>query len=96
MQNRIPSFVKLPRYKRFDYKPQFYDAEKEELEQRVAQIKKEVEAEKNGTVHPEALRGKLKADWHRESRSSITGKSNMRVFIIALLLFIVVYFYLKY
>ncbi len=95
MRNRLPTFIKLPRYKRFNYKPVFYDAEKEELEQRIARIEKEVEAEKRGELNSDLLRQRLRSDWERGSRQGIIQKSNIRVALIAVFLFAVIYLYLN-
>lgn len=42
---KIPSLVRLPRHRQFDYKPIHYDADREELLDRVAQAKKKYEEE---------------------------------------------------
>ncbi len=94
MKNKLPSFIKLHRNKRFDYQPLYYDAEKEELDQRVARIKKQIEAEKKGELNSELLRERLRSDWQRGSRQSIVSKSNYRIALIAGFLFMVVYLYL--
>ena len=95
MRNKLPSFIKLPRYKRFNYKPVYYDAEKEELAQRIARIEKEVAAEKRGELDSELLRKRLRSDWERGSRQGIIQKSNIRVALIAVFLFAVIYLYLN-
>ena len=83
MKNRLPTFIKLPRYKRFNYKPVFYDAEKE------------VAAEKRGELNSALLRQRLRSDWERGSRQGIIQKSNIRVALIAVFLFAVIYLYLN-
>ncbi|MDA9968031.1 hypothetical protein N9E62_02575 [Salibacteraceae bacterium] len=95
MRNKLPSFIKLPRYKRFNYKPVYYDAEKEELAQRIARIEKEVATEKRGELDSELLRKRLRSDWERGSRQGIIQKSNIRVALIAAFLFAVIYLYLN-
>ncbi|MCU0445572.1 MAG: hypothetical protein MUE85_11715 [Microscillaceae bacterium] len=42
------ALVKLPKPKRFDFPTRYYNAEKEEFEQRVKDIQSQVDAEKNG------------------------------------------------
>jgi hypothetical protein len=42
---KIPSIVKLPKYKRFDFQPRYYDAVKERIEQKMAEARRELEAE---------------------------------------------------
>lgn len=40
---KFPSFVRLPRNTRFTIEPRYYDPVKEEIEERTARIKKEME-----------------------------------------------------
>jgi hypothetical protein len=40
---KLPSIFKTPNYQRFDIKPRYYDPIKEEIEERTARIKKELE-----------------------------------------------------
>lgn len=40
---RFPSFIKLPGYKRFEITPRYYDPIKEEIRERTARIKREME-----------------------------------------------------
>lgn len=93
MQNKFPSFVKLPSNRRFSFKPRYYDPQKEELEQRVSRIQREIDAENNGLKDPEALRDKLSTTWRNNNRRSANQKSNMRIAMIAAVLFLVFYFY---
>lgn len=39
-------FTKAPQYQRFNYTPRFYDAQKEEMQERESRIKKELERER--------------------------------------------------
>lgn len=48
---RLPSLVKLPKNKRFNYEPRYYDPEKEELQERIQRIEAQVKAEKEGQVY---------------------------------------------
>lgn len=40
---KLPSIIKTPRHQRFHIEPRYYDPVKEEIEQRTAQIKRELE-----------------------------------------------------
>ena len=40
---KFPSFIRLPRSKRFSFEPRYYDPIKEEIEERTRQIKQEME-----------------------------------------------------
>ncbi len=96
MRHRFPSLIKTPRHKRFNYKPMYYDAEQEEIRQRIEEAKRRVEAENRpaGDVTSETVRLKLSDEWRRKSRKSASQQSNMRVAMIAGLLFILFYLYL--
>ena len=39
---KFPSLIRLPRNKRFNFEPRFYDPVKEDIENRIAQIKSEM------------------------------------------------------
>ena len=47
---KIPSIVRIPKYKRFDFQPRYYDPVKEELQERVDKIKREHEAKNNPNI----------------------------------------------
>lgn len=44
---KLPSIIKTPRHQRFHVEPRYYDPVREEIEQRTAQIKKELELERD-------------------------------------------------
>ena len=44
---KFPSFIRLPRNKRFGIDPRYYDPIKEEIEERTSAIKREMEGEAN-------------------------------------------------
>lgn len=102
MGNRTPTFIKLPSNKRFNFKARYYDAQKDELDQRVAAIKAEIAREenlKNGKTaddyNAELTRFKMSQEWKTgTSRKTQFNKSNMRVAFIAGILFLVAYYYL--
>jgi len=39
---KFPSFLKIPKHQRFRFEPRYYDPVKEEIEQRVSRIQKEI------------------------------------------------------
>ena len=93
---KIPSFFKTKyQFKRFEYKPRFYDPEKEAFEIR----KKRIEDEVNGVKDADSKRSKeeikqrmkyhIQRQWHG-NRQSETRKSNFRIaFIVAIMVVIV-------
>lgn len=42
---KVPSIVRLPKYKSFSYEPRHYDPIREEIEERTDRIRRELEAE---------------------------------------------------
>ncbi len=46
---KFPSFIKVPKHKRFNVEPRYYDPVKEEIEQRTERIRLEVEQERAQT-----------------------------------------------
>ena len=40
---KIPSLTKIPKYSRFSYEPRYYDPIKEDIENRVSQLKTQIE-----------------------------------------------------
>ncbi|MBQ21265.1 MAG: hypothetical protein CMD31_10960 [Flavobacteriales bacterium] len=85
---RIPKmfgiYTKKP--SQFEYTPRYYDERKEKLEKRIAQIKKEVENEKNPTSTSEysnsEYQSRIREDWgNGYARRNNTGMINKRVLI---------------
>jgi hypothetical protein len=94
MKYRTPTFIKLPRNKQFNFKTRFYDAEKEELEQRISTIKAEIEAEKKGSFDSEVARHKMAQSWKmNRTRRNHFNASNMRIAMIAAALVLVFYYF---
>lgn len=89
----IFGFFKRPQHQRFDYKPRFYDAVKEEREARMAQY-----ASSDGT---DLAKRRISSGFKRRSVSGYAGadtkRSNRRlVIILIILVFLTYYFIQKY
>ena len=86
--------------KGFQFKPRYYNAEREELMARVEVLKRDLEADdkaRESYQGGEALRQKMRANrGHHSKMSSARKKSNTRVFMIAGLLGIAIYWYLTH
>ncbi len=67
--------TKLPKYKDFDYKPIYYNEEKEDLHNRVEA------ALKGQDPKVEMRRGALKTSWSKHKRSSSSGARSNPLFI---------------
>ncbi len=48
---KFPSLIRLPKHKRFNFEPRYYDPIKEDIENRIAQIKSEMGQAEEGEYH---------------------------------------------
>jgi hypothetical protein len=91
-------FFHTPKNKQFKFKPRYYDEQKEELDKRVEQIKKEMGISDDNddkkpyvsTIRRGEMRGYLKKNVERKRKSTI------RLVIILLVLFAIVYYLLYF
>lgn len=91
MFSPIRPLFKPPKYKRFNYQPRFYDADKEALQMRIKAIRGE---RGDGKGHdPDALRGRLSYAWRTNNNRKVSRRSNWNVVVIAGLLSIVAYYF---
>jgi hypothetical protein len=93
---KIPSIIRHNyRFKRFEYKPRYYDEEKEKLERRKRMIRAEVEHENNlkddAYLERHARMQINMEDTWRNRRSTETRKSNIRIVIIIAILVAILY-----
>lgn len=93
---KLPSFFRGREVKQFEFRPRYYDPEKEKREQRNAEIRREVEQEQTAS-DPEVFRSKLRARWERTSSRKQKGYSVsvIRLAIIIALLAWVSYYVLQ-
>lgn len=85
---------KQSRPKRFDFKPRFYDEQKERFEFRKAAALREMNPEKTG-YSENAMRENMHNTWR--SRSSISrSRSNRNTLLIAAVLFLLMYILLRF
>lgn len=79
---KIPSIIKTPKYQRFHVEPRYYDPVKEELMEREARIKRNVEADRdvNGEF-PSSIQGTF-----TRRRRTKGGSASLVQFIIMILL----------
>ncbi len=91
----IFKFTKVPKPRSFDYKPRFYDPEKEELENRFSRA----ERIRRGGV--EGAKTRLKGSFRRNFSAESAGRreqmrrSNYRLFMIIAVLLLLTYFLLN-
>lgn len=88
----IRNFMKVPKHQRFDFKPQYYDEEKEKLEARVSHIK-------DGVDSSEAVKSGISRGFQRRSASGYRGsqeysRSNKRLLIILIFLVVLTFVFI--
>lgn len=93
--NKMPSFFKSSKPKRFAFSPRYYDEDKAQLEARIKRIRSELK-EADMAKNDDDLRLKFRNEWRKNSNISASNKATYRVFIIASILGILAYLYLKY
>ncbi len=93
---RLPSLFKQRGPKQFNYRPWFYDADKEERERRNRLIRSEKKGVGSDSEHRMDFRSSLHDKW-RESHSGARqrSRSNLRLIVIIGLLFLIAYYLLK-
>ena len=94
-------FVYLPKSKPFNIVTRFYDPQKEAMQEREGQIKKDTgEAEEARTIssYSAGIKGQFRKAGQRvgsKTVAEVRSKSNMRLIYIVVILFALVYFFLK-
>lgn len=83
----LPRLFKLPEYKKFTYRPLYFDPEKEEREARLRELRKASGMSPDGPYVPRIQKGSMKSYFKRNE--TVKRQSNIRlVIIIGVLLFI--------
>ncbi len=94
------SIFKAPEYRKFNFKTRYYNADKEELMQRVEQAKREVGASNainNEGEYVQNIKGRMKNYIDkpiRPIRKRAERISNMRLFVIIVILSAIAYYLL--
>lgn len=93
---KIPSFIKTKyQFKRFNFQPRYYDADKENLELRKKRIEKELSGNSDSLdsdliERKERMKMSFEESWSMR-RSSDHRKSNFRILIIVAILVLILY-----
>jgi hypothetical protein len=87
----LPSFFPSRRPKIFNYIPRYWDPEKEEREQRIREIEKEMGMHEGEAYVPTIRKGQMRSYFHRKSTKRERA-SNIRVLILIILLVFVAYY----
>ena len=88
----IGGFFKLPKHKQFGFKPRYYDADKEEFEQRVKRAEQEVTGYSGGNYVPN-IRGKMGKHLIDQKRSQSPYLRIRKIIIVASIFMLALLFY---
>jgi hypothetical protein len=94
-------FLHLPKSKPFSIGYRFYDPQKEAMKEREARIKRELEQNNEdavGAIYGSGIKGQFRNSGkltHSKTIAEARRKSNKRLLMIAILLFALVYLFLK-
>ncbi len=91
----LPSLFKIPSHKVFDFKTRYYDAVKEEFEQRIERAKRDAGAgnvvNEKGEYIP-AVKGQMRRYISHTYATKQRNSSSYRVLIIAVILSVIAYY----
>ena len=85
----IPRFFKLPTNKQFNYQPLYYDPKKEERDAREKRIASELGVEVEKGNKSRITKGSMREYFQREKK--VRKQSNIRLILIAAILFFIAY-----
>ncbi len=87
----LPTFIKLPGHKRFEYTPRYWDPEKEEFEERVRQIKQEIGIDVPRDPNRTTIKRGSFRQVRQQTKIRASRNSNLRWVVILAVLFIIAY-----
>jgi len=89
-------FLHTPKNKRFNFQPRYYDEDREELEKRVQKIKREmgVEDEDGEKPYVPHIKGQMRGYFKKNVEQK--RKSTIRLVVILVVLFAIVYWLLYF
>ncbi len=86
----LPKFFRTYKNKQFTYTPLYYDRQKEEMEERVKRIERELNGENAGEYQPGIIKGSFR---HLQSMRKNTNRvSSLRLIIIIMILLAIVFY----
>lgn len=86
----IPRFFKIPKHRQFDYKPIYYDEQKEKLQERIRKIEQEYSINKGDEYQRQLTKGSF--SHHYERKRKTQRYSTTRLIIIIIFLLFVAYY----
>ena len=93
---KLPSFIKTPSYRRFEFKTRYYNADQEAFNERVSRAKKESGSSGISEVEAIKLRMKDKYQSHRNKKTGYNSRLRMfRIISLSIVLAALTYWILK-
>lgn len=89
---KLPRFIKIPQYSRFEYKPLYYDERKERLEAKIKEYQKEKEPKEGEKrdFKPD-FKGNFTNKFSRDITARQKKAANLRVTIVVIFLVVITY-----
>ena len=90
----VSLFTKAPGYKRFSYRPRFYDQQAEERKEREERIRQEITREQGQQIQaPNDYRSRMQGSFHSARRRTQTasGSANSTLLRLGVFLFLTVF-----
>lgn len=91
----IPSFFRTQKPKPFNYIPRYYDEQKEQLEERIREVEKEMGVTKGEAYRPTIRKGSMSTYFRRKQRKT-QQQSTIRLIIIIIILCLISYYLFFY
>ncbi len=87
---KLRPLIKLPEYKKFRYKPVYYDKRKEALDEKIKKAKEKKEAVEKGEYKPD-FKGKFKNNYSREITKKQKQAANIRFLLLIIFFSVMAY-----
>jgi hypothetical protein len=92
------NFFHTPKPKRFNFRPRFYDPDKEDLELREQRIKEELgiatEKKYDGKSYRDRIKGQFRNQGRSESKTSASARRSQNTRLIFMIIILALVFYL--
>jgi len=81
--------IKLPKHKTFEYTPRYYNEQKEELQERVKKIEREMGVKSPDYKYVPNIKGQIRPHYNRATAEK--KQSSLRLILILVILFVLAY-----
>lgn len=82
---KLPSLVRVPKYRRFNFEPRHYDPIKDELKNRTERIRNELKSSENGKIDEFAVRQRISEAFVRDRNKTGGSLAGTQLFFVALI-----------